>query len=74
MPSTCPFCAPIDPGLLREELAEIYTRDLLMPSMHRRAGRIIRKLGRATGLSTDEVIANAIQDAEHLTLAPGEAA
>jgi hypothetical protein len=70
MPATCRFCAPADAGELREELADIYTRDMLMPSMHRRAGRIIGKLARATGLSRDEVIANAIQDAEHLTLVP----
>jgi hypothetical protein len=66
----CPFCAPIDAGLLREELAEIYTREFLMPSMHRRAGRIIRRLARATGLGQDEIIATAIQDAECLLLAP----
>ncbi len=66
MPSTCPFCAPVDPGLLREELAEIYTREMLMPSMYRRARRIIGKLVRATGLSRDEIIANAIADAEFI--------
>jgi hypothetical protein len=67
---SCPFCAPADPGELREELAEIYTRDLLMPSMYDRCRRIIRKLARATGLSEEEIIATAKQDAEYLLLAP----
>jgi hypothetical protein len=31
---------------LREELAEIYTRDFLMPSMYGRSVRVIRKLAR----------------------------
>jgi hypothetical protein len=70
MPPTCRFCTPADAGELRKELADIYTRDMLMPSMHRRARRIIDKLARATGLSRDEVIANAMKDAEHLTLTP----
>jgi hypothetical protein len=61
--------APRDPGELREELADIYTRDFLMPSMYRRACRIIRSLARSTGLSEDAVIETAKQDAEHLLLA-----
>jgi hypothetical protein len=59
----CPFCAPPDLPVLRDELAEIYTRDLLMPSMHRRAVRLIRKLARATGATEDEIIAHAIREA-----------
>jgi hypothetical protein len=39
---SCPFCTPADAGELREELADIYTRDMLMPSMYTRAVRIIR--------------------------------
>lgn len=64
------FCAPADLGELREELAEIYTRDFLMPSMYDRCLRIIRKLVRATGLSEEEIIATAKQDAEYLLAAP----
>jgi hypothetical protein len=30
---SCPFCAPADPGDLRGELAEIYTRDFLYTSL-----------------------------------------
>jgi hypothetical protein len=63
MPSPCPFCAPPDPGDLRAELAEIYTRDLLMPSMHRRAVRLIQRLARITGVAEEEVIAHAVLDA-----------
>jgi hypothetical protein len=47
---------PRDAGELREELADIYTRDFLMPSMYRRACRIIRSLARSTGLSEEAVI------------------
>ena len=60
---------PHDAGELREELADIYTRDFLMPSMYRRACRIIRSLARSTGLSEEAVIQTAMQDAEHLVLA-----
>ena len=60
---------PRDAGELREELADIYTRDFLMPSMYRRACRIIRSLARSTGLSEEAVIQTAKQDAEHLLLA-----
>jgi hypothetical protein len=67
---SCPFCTPADPGELREELAEIYTRDLLMPSMYGRSICVILKLVRATGLSEQEIIATAKQDAEHLLLVP----
>jgi hypothetical protein len=67
---SCPFCTPADPGELREELAEIYTRDFLMPSMYDRSIRVIRKLARATGLSEQEIIATAKQDAEYLLLVP----
>jgi hypothetical protein len=66
---SCPLCTPADPGELREELAEIYTRDFLMPSMYDRSVRVIRKLGRATGLSEQQIIATAKQDAEYLLLA-----
>ncbi len=55
-------------GELREELAEIYTRDFLMPSMYDRARRVIRKLVRASGLSEEEIITTARQDAEYLTM------
>lgn len=67
---SCPVCTPADPGDLREELAEIYTRDFVMPSMYDRSVRIIRKLLRATGLSEAEIIATAKQDAEYLLLEP----
>ncbi len=33
----CPLCAQSDPGLLREELAGIYTHDFVTPSTRRRA-------------------------------------
>jgi hypothetical protein len=62
----CAFCTPADAGELREELAEIYTRDFLMPSMCDRACRVISKLVRATGLSEEEIIATAKDDAECL--------
>jgi hypothetical protein len=67
---SCPFCTPADPASFREELADIYTRDFLMPSMYDRSVRIIRKLARATGVSEEEIIATAKQDAEYLLLAP----
>lgn len=67
---SCPFCTPADAGELREELAEIYTRDMVMLSMYDRSVRIIRKLIRATGLSEEKIIATAKHDAEHLLLAP----
>jgi hypothetical protein len=41
-----------------------------MSSMYDRCRRIIRKLARATGLSQEEIIATAKQDAEYLLLAP----
>jgi hypothetical protein len=66
---SCPFCTPADFGELREELAEIYTRDFVLPSMYARSVRIIRKLARATGLGEEEIIATAKQDAEYLLLA-----
>jgi hypothetical protein len=65
---SCPCCTPADAGELREELADIYTRDMLMPSMYTRSVRIIRKLARATGMSAEEIIATAKRDAEHLLL------
>ncbi len=71
---SCPLCTPADPGELREELAEIYTREFLMPSMYDRSVRVIRKLARATGLTEQEIIAAAKQDAEYLLLAPEPAA
>jgi hypothetical protein len=75
MPATAfVICAPADPGELREELAEIYTREWLMPSMSRRAHRVIGKLARATGLSEAEIIETAKQDAEHLLLLEPEPA
>lgn len=64
----CPLCSPSDPGLLREELAEIYTNDYVMPSTYRRANRIIREISRVVGISREEVI-TAQADAEHLLLA-----
>jgi hypothetical protein len=71
MPATaCPICAPADPGELREELAEIYTREYLMPSMYRRAHIVIGKLARATGLSEAEIIETAKQDAECILVEP----
>jgi len=65
----CPRCSPSDPGLLREELAEIYTNDYVMPSTYRRANRIISEISRRVGISREEVIATAQADAEHLLLA-----
>lgn len=65
----CPLRVPSDPGLLREELAEIYTNDYVMPSTYRRANRIIREISRLVGISREEVIATAQADAEHLLLA-----
>lgn len=67
---SCAFCTPADTGELREELAEIYTRDFLMPSMYDRARRVIRKLVRATGLSEAEIIATAKDDAACLLTMP----
>jgi hypothetical protein len=41
-----------------------------MPSMYGRSICVILKLVRATGLSEQEIIATAKQDAEHLLLVP----
>jgi len=65
----CPPCSPSDSGLLREELAEIYIHDYLMPSTYRRANRIISEISRQVGISREEVITTAQADAEHLLLA-----
>jgi hypothetical protein len=67
---TCPLCAQSDPGLLREELADIYTNDFVTLSTRRRADRIIREIARGVGISREEVIATAKADAEYLLLAP----
>jgi hypothetical protein len=39
----CLVCAPSDPGLLREELAEIYTYDFVPLSTSRRARWIMAR-------------------------------
>jgi hypothetical protein len=66
----CPLCAQSDPGLLREELAGIYTNDFVTLSTRRRAHRIIGEIARGVGISREEVIATAKADAEYLLLAP----
>jgi hypothetical protein len=68
MEMACPLCAPSDPGLLREELAEIYTHDFVPLSTSRRARWIIGEIARLVGLSREEVIATAKADAEYLLL------
>jgi hypothetical protein len=65
----CPLCAQSDPGLLREELAEIYTHDFVTLSTRRRAHWIIDEIARGVGISREEVIATARGDAEYLLLA-----
>ncbi len=66
----CRLCAPSDPGLLREELAEIYTNEFVPLSTRRRARWIIGEIARLVGLSREEVIATAKADAEYLLLTP----
>ena len=66
----CPFCTPSDAGLLREELAEIYTHDFVPLSTRRRARWIIGEIARSIGISREEVIATAKADAEYLLLTP----
>ncbi len=53
-----------DPGELREELADLYTHDLLSPSKARRAWNLVRKLSRFTGISRETIQAEATADAE----------
>jgi hypothetical protein len=53
-----------DAGLLREALAQIYTQDLVPLGTARRARWIIGEIHRLTGISRDEIIANAKADAE----------
>jgi hypothetical protein len=55
-----------DPGQLREELADIYTRDLLSPAMYRRANQIIDRISRLTGISREQIITDAKADADLL--------
>lgn len=62
----CPLCIQSDAGLLREELAEIYTHDFVPLSAH----WIIGEIARSVGISREEVIATAKADAEHLLLTP----
>ena len=64
----CPLCAPSDRGLLREELAEIYTHDFVPLSTGRRARWIIGAIARLVGINREEVIATANDDAEYLQL------
>jgi hypothetical protein len=66
----CPLCAPSDPGLLREELAEIYTQDFVSLPTRRRARWIVGEIARSVDLSRDEVIATAKADAEYLLGVP----
>ncbi len=53
-----------DPGELREELAGLYTHDLLSPSKARRAWNLVRKLSRLTGISRETIQADATADAD----------
>jgi hypothetical protein len=53
-----------DPGLLREELAEIYARDFVPLSTARRARWLPREISRLTGISREQVEADARADAE----------
>lgn len=64
----CPLCAQSDPGLLREELAEIYTNDFVTLSTRRRAHWIIGEIARGVGVSREEVISTAKADSEYLLL------
>jgi hypothetical protein len=54
----------------REELAGIYTNDLLTLSTGRRARWIIGETARSVGISREEVIATARDDTEYLLLGP----
>lgn len=53
-----------DPGVLRETLAEVFTRDFVPLSTARRARWMIGEIQRLTGISRAEIIANAKADAE----------
>ena len=66
----CPLCAQSDPGLLREELAGIYTHDFVTLLTRRRARWMIGEIACGVGVSREEVIATAKADAEYLLLAP----
>ncbi len=66
----CPHCSPKDTGLLREELAGIYTNDFVALSTRRRAHWIIGEIARSIGINREEVLATAKADAEYLLLTP----
>jgi hypothetical protein len=49
----CPLCVQSDPGLLREELAEICTNDFVTLSTRRRVHWIIGEIARLVGISRE---------------------
>ncbi len=59
----------LDPGELREKLAEIYTHEYLPPSTALRARWITRKIAHLTGISREQVQADAKADAEAIQAA-----
>jgi len=62
----------LDPGELREKLAEIYTHEYLPPSTALRARWIIRKISNLTGIRRGQIQADAKADAEAIQVAGDE--
>jgi hypothetical protein len=54
----------LDAGELREELAGIYTRDFVALDTARRARWMIGEISRLTGISREQIQADAKADAE----------
>lgn len=54
----------LSPGLLREQLAEIYTHDFVPLPTARRARRMIGEIHRQTGIAHEQIIADVQADAE----------
>jgi hypothetical protein len=57
----------LDPGELREKLADIYTHDSIALRANVRAWWIIRRISQLTGISRKQIIAEAKADAESIT-------
>lgn len=63
----------LDPGELREKLAEIYTHEYLPLNTALRARWIIRKIAHLTGISREQIQADAKADAEAIQVVDDDA-
>ena len=62
----------LDPGELREKLAKIYAQDSISPSETVRAWWITRRISQLTGISREQITADAKTDAEAIKAGRGD--